>query len=252
MDDRSDKLFSARLSDMVSSCERSSICVFSNFLDERQCAEAEQWCRHNAGECKYMLWGGYPDARRKILAVYPYYCEDYIREDFPFVCLTFTYRKEDSLTHRDFLGTFMGMMLKREVIGDIVVTEGKTQVFVTEVAAKLIMCTLSKIGRVGVKVSDELPFELDAVQEYKKISGTVASLRLDCIVSLAAHVSRENAARLIRADKVDVNHFTVSSVSHEVNEGDVISVRGSGRYVVSGLNGVSLKGRIHIDLLKYI
>ncbi len=252
MNDSSDKLFSARLSDMVSTCERNGTAAFSNFLDERQCAVAEQWCRNNAGECRYMLWGGFPEARRKILAVYPYYLEEYIKEDFPLVCLTFTFRKEDKLTHRDFLGTFMGMMLKREVIGDIVVTEGKAQAFVTEVAAKLIMCTLAKIGRFGVKVSDDVPFELDTVQEYQKISGTVASMRLDCIVSLAAHISREKAADLIKAEKVDVNHFTIPSQSHEVHEGDVISIRGSGRYVVSAVNGVTSKGRIHTDLLKYI
>lgn len=252
MNDRSDKLFSARLSDMVSTAERNGTYAFSMFLDERQCAEAEMWCRRNIGELKYMLWGGFPDARRKMLAVYPYYCEEYVKEDYPFVCITFTYRREDRLTHRDFLGTFMGMQLKREVIGDIVVAEGETQVFATEVAARLITSTVSKIGRTGVKVCDDKPFELEAEQEYKKISGTVASLRLDCIVSLAAHISRENAAKLIRSDKVDVNHFTASSLSQELHEGDTVSVRGSGRYILSGVNGVSSKGRIHIDLLKYI
>ena len=252
MNEPSDKLFSARLSDMISTSERNSVPVYSNFLDERQCAEAEQWCRYNAGSHHYTLWGGFPEARRKMLVFYPDFYDDVIFEDFPFVCLTFTYRREDKLTHRDFLGTFMGMMLKREVIGDIVTAEGKTQVFVTEVAAKLIMCTLSKVGRVGVKVSDDVPFDLEVRQDYQKISGTVASLRLDCIVSLAVHVSRENAAKLIRAEKVDVNHFTASSLSQELREGDIISVRGSGRYVVSALNGVSAKGRIHIDLLKYI
>lgn len=200
----------------------------------------------------YRLWGGFPDARRRMLAVYPDYYDDSILEEYPFTCLTFTYRKEDRLTHRDFLGTFMGMQLKREVIGDIVAGEGKAQAFFTEVAAKLVMSSVSKIGRVGVKVSSDRPFELEVKQEYKKIIGTVASLRLDCLVSLAAHVSRDNAAGLIRSEKVDVNHFTVSSVSHELNEGDVISVRGSGRYILSAVRGVSGKGRIHVEVLKYI
>ncbi len=187
-----------------------------------------------------------------MLAVYHDYCDDYVEEDYPFVCLTFTYRKEDKLTHRDFLGTFMGMQLKREVIGDIVVAEGEAQAFVTEVAAKLILSSVSKIGRVGVKVSDDRPFELEVRQEYKKIIGTVASLRLDCIVSLAAHISRDSAAGLIRSDRVDVNHFTASSISQELHEGDIISVRGSGRYVLSAVNGLSGKGRIHVEVLKYI
>ena len=252
MNDRSDKLFAARLSDLTEQSRKNGCCAFSAFLDERQCAEAEAWCRRNTGELMYRLWGGHPEARRRMLAVYPDYCESCVEEEYPFRCLTFTYRKEDRLSHRDFLGTFMGLRLKREVIGDIVVSEGEAQVFVTEVAAKLILSSLSKIGRVGVKISGDRPFELEVRQEYKKIIGTVASLRLDCIVSLAAHISRDNASGLIRSEKVDVNHFTASSVSQELREGDIISVRGSGRYVLSAVNGLSGKGRIHVELLKYI
>lgn len=247
-----DKLFEARLGDMISRCERSSAPVFSFFLDERQCAEAELWCSHNAGDLRYMLWGGYEDAQRKMLAVYPDFCEDYVQEDFPMHCLTFTFRKEDRLTHRDFLGSFMALRLKREVIGDIIIAEGRAQTFVTEIASRLITTVTSKIGRVGVKISDDIPFELEKTQEFQDISGTVASLRLDCVVSLAARVSRENAARLIRSEKVDVNHFTASSVSAELRQGDILSVRGCGRFVLSSIDGTTKKGRIHINLRKYI
>ena len=252
MNDQSDKLFAARLGDMVSLCERDGTAQFSSFLDERQCAAAEMWCRKNTGGLRYMLWGGYENARRKILAVYPDYCEEYIKDDFPMKCLTFSYRKEDKLTHRDFLGSFMAQQLKREAIGDIAAEEGTAQTFVTEVAAKLIMSAVSKIGRVGVKISDDKPFELENAQKFQDISGTVASLRLDCVVGAAANVSREKAAALIRSDKVDINHFPVSSVSHEAREGDILSVRGCGRFILSGINGSTRKGRIHINLRKYI
>lgn len=247
-----DKLFAARLNDMVRQCERDGSCVFSLFLDERQCIEAEQWCLHNTGGLMYTLWGGYPDARRKMLAVYPDYCGDYVMQEFPMKCLTFRFRKEDKLTHRDFLGTFMGLRLKRETVGDIVSDEGIAQVFVSDVASRHIVSSLSKIGKTGVKITDGEAFSMESVQEFRDISGTVASLRLDCVVGLAANVSRENAARLIRSEKTDVNHFTVTSVSHEVHEGDVLSVRGSGRFILSQINGTTKKGRIHILLKKYL
>lgn len=252
MNDSSDKLFIAKLGDMVSRCEKNCCPVFSRFLDERQCVQAQQWCSANAGGMSFMLWGGFPDARRKMLAVYPDYCEDYVLEEFPMKCLTFNYRKEDSLTHRDFLGSLMGQKLVREVVGDIVIDEGIAQVFVTETAARDITSSVEKIGRVGVKISDNRPFELEVKQEFRDMSGTVASLRLDCIVSLAAKLSREKAAVLIRSERVEVNHFPVSSVSHELSEGDIISVRGCGRFVLKGINGSTKKGRIHIILLKYI
>lgn len=252
MNGQPDKLFFAKLADMVSRSERNGTYSFSNFLDEKQCAEAEQWCRHNTGGLVYKLWGGHEQADRKMLAVCPDYCEAYVIDEFPLKCITFKYRKEDRLTHRDFLGTLMGMNFKREIIGDIIVGEGMTQAFVTETAARLIMTTVSKIGRTGVSCSDDIPFELEVKRDFADISGTVASLRLDCVTALAANVSREKAAALIRGEKTDVNHFTVTSVSHELKEGDILSVRGCGRFLVSGINGVTKKNRIHIILKKYI
>ena len=219
MNAQPDRLFIARLEDMLGQCGRYSAPVFSSFLDERQCAETEIWLRANAGDCGYLLWGGYPDARRKMLAVFPEYLRGGITELFPMKCLTFAYRKEDTLTHRDILGSLMA---------------------------------IAKIGRVGVKTDDSRPFELENAQKFQDISGTVASLRLDCIVSLAAKLSREKAAALIRTDKVDVNHLTADSLSYELKEGDILSVRGCGRFILSGINGETKKGRIHIILKKYI
>ncbi len=252
MNEPSDKLFTARLGDMVALCERDGAVVFSSFFDERQCAEAEAWCARNTGALRYRLWGGYEEARRRMLAVYPDYCESYILEEFPFVCLTFEYRDEDRLSHRDFLGSFMGLQLKREVIGDIVVTDGVAQAFLTEVAARHVSGSLSKIGRVGVKITDDKPFILENAQKFHEISGTVASLRLDCVVGLAAKLSREKAASLIRTDRVEVNHLPVSSISHELRGGDILSIRGYGRFVLSEINGHTKKDRIHINLKKYI
>ncbi|MBR4627033.1 MAG: RNA-binding protein [Ruminococcus sp.] len=247
-----DRLFEARLSDMTERCERCGAPVYSPFLDEHQCAAAEQWLGRNAGDSGYILYGGYEDARRRMLTVFPEYCRDYAAECFPMKCLTMTYRKEDKLTHRDVLGSFMAQQVKREVIGDIIVGEGMAQTFVTVVAAKALASSVTKIGRVGVRISDDKEFCLDTVQEFKDISGTVASLRLDCIVSLAANISREKAAALIRSDRVEVNHFPTASVSHELKEGDILSVRGFGRFILNGIDGLTRKGRIHIDIRKYI
>ncbi len=251
MNDSADRLLEARIGDMFSRCSRNFVPVYSGFLDEHQCALAEKICRNQCGELKYMMWGGYADAQRKMLCVYNDYYDNYIMEEIPLKCLTFFYRKEDALSHRDFLGSLMAMRLKREVIGDIITAEGEAQVFVTEVAARLICSTVSKIGKVGVRIADDVSFHLENNQEFMKICGTAASMRLDCIVGIAAGLSREKSASLIRADKVSVNHLTAASVSQEVHEGDVISVRGYGRYVLGESGGLTGKGRIHINLLKY-
>ena len=252
MNNSTDKLFYAKLEDMKNRCDKNNMIVFSKFLDERQCVLAEQWCSRSTGNLMSMLWGGFPQARRRILAVYPDYCDSFVKDEFPLKCLTFTYRQQDKLTHRDFLGTFMGMNLKRDLIGDIVTDEGIAQVFVNDVAAGLISSQVRKIGRTGVKVSESRPFSLELRQEYKDISGTAASMRIDCIVSIAAGISREKSAALIRAEKIDVNHFTVTSLSHELHKGDIISIRGCGRFVLADTGGLTAKNRIHVLIRKFI
>ena len=239
----SDKFFYARLGDMVNQAEKNGV-SFSDFLDERQCAEAEKWCLNNVSGLMYSFWGGYPDSMRKMLAVYPDYYQDYIMQDFPIQCLTFTYRKEDRLTHRDFLGTFMGLKLKRSVTGDIIVGDCMNQEFVTNVASKLISTTVSKIGHTGVKCITDRPFEMKVRQEFRTLSGTVASLRLDCLVSFATGLSREKSAMLIRSDRVEINHLQAKSVSTEVSNSDVLSVRGYGKFILSESGNLTRKNRL--------
>ena len=166
--------------------------------------------------------------------------------------MTFNYRKADSLTHRDFLGTLMGMRLRREAVGDIVVSEGKTQIFMTATVAGLVISTVGKIGRVGVKVTGDEPFSLEVKQEFRTINGTVSSLRLDSIVSLATGLSREKSSALVKSERVDVNHITQKSVSHILSAGDTVSVRGYGRFLLSDTDGVTKKGRIRVTVNKFI
>ncbi|MBR6670388.1 MAG: RNA-binding protein [Ruminococcus sp.] len=245
-----DKLLIAKTEDLFSVCNRNFVPASSYFLDERQCFIAESVCRKQSG-LYYGFWGGYENAKRKILCVYNEYFNDTWKEEIGLKCLTFRYRKEDKLTHRDFLGSLMAMRLKRETIGDIIIAEGMAQVFADEIAAKHIMAELCKIGRIGVSIYDDLPFELEPVQEYTEISGTVSSLRLDSVLSLSIRQSREKSAMLIKSSGVSLNFIQVYSVSKELKCGDVFSVRGYGKFILSDVTGISKKGRIHITVQKY-
>lgn len=112
---------------------------------------------------------------------------------------------------------------------------------------------IEKIGRVGVKCayadSDEKIVRND---KFSEISGTVASLRLDCVVGTATRLSREKSCALIRSGSVSVNHGVTESVSDTLKEGDVLSVRGFGRYILSSVGDRTKKDRIHIVIKKYI
>ena len=255
----SDKsIIPARTEDLIRQSAKICSPAYSMFLDEKQCAEAEKILLTRP-DIKYALWGGYDDAQRKILCIYSLSGCDYLdelyseglTEEIPMKCLTFIYRKSDVLTHRDFLGSLMALRLKRETVGDIVVSEGKTQIFVTNTASKLICSTVGKIGRTGVKIYDDMPFDIVKKQEFQDICGTVASMRADSVLSLALRISREKSAQLIRNTGVQINFTPVFSVSYEMKCKDVFSVKGYGKFIIDEISGISKKGRLHIAVKKY-
>ena len=255
----SDKsIIPARTEDLIRQSAKICSPAYSMFLDEKQCAETEKILL-NRLDIKYALWGGYDDAQRKILCIYSLSGCDYLdelyseglTEEIPMKCLTFVYRKSDVLTHRDFLGSLMALRLKRETVGDIVVAEGKTQIFVTDTASKLICSTVGKIGRTGVKIYDDMPFDIVKKQEFQDIFGTVASMRADSVISLALRISREKSAQLIRNTGIQINFTPVFSVSYEMKCKDVFSVKGYGKFIIDEISGISKKGRLHIAIKKY-
>jgi RNA-binding protein YlmH len=155
------------------------------------------------------------------------------------------------LSHRDFLGALLSLNIKRETIGDILVGDSNAVVFVTNTVAPLILSEITKIGRVGVKVSDSVLDVLPIREEFEDIFGTVSSLRLDSVVSVMTGLSREKASEIILAKRVSLNHFECTSVSKTLKQADVISIRGYGRFILNEASGLTKKGRIKVNIKKY-
>lgn len=244
-----DRLLVSHIMDMIEICEKSYTPRFTAFLDERQAILAESVVREQHCE-DYELYGGYEGAARKILGVFPPYSE-ISGEDFPISALTFRYREADRLSHRDFLGAFMSCSINRNTVGDIIVENGRTTVFVHNTVKPVLMSEICKIGSAGVKVSEEKAPEFNSEQSFTEKSGTVSSLRFDSIVSLAAGVSREKSASLIKGGYAAVMYETVQSVSYQLSVGDIFSVRGYGKFILFSVNGKTKKDRIHITVKKY-
>ncbi|MBQ5333276.1 MAG: RNA-binding protein [Oscillospiraceae bacterium] len=244
------KLLISRIGDMLDICEKSFSPKFSAFLSEGEALYAERFLAF-MGHSHYRLYGGYEGAARCILCVYPEYCEPDI-EDFPLKIVRFDGRDAGSLTHRDYLGSLMALGINRNQTGDIICDEGGAYAVLCPAAADMAVSGISKIGRVGVKPCFYEGGSISREDRFSEISASVASLRLDCVVAAAARVSRERAAALIHSGLVSVNHGVTESVSENVAEGSVLSVRGAGRFIVSQVGGHTKKDRIHITIKKYI
>jgi len=197
---------------------------------------------------------GNSDAVRRCFGIVPsFYVTDEGSFDmlFPVKAITFTYRKCDEITHREVLGTLMGLGIERDTVGDIFITEGKTAVFVTEKPAELIMDSVLKIGKVGVSCSYGVDFELPK-QQYEELSFSVASLRLDNLVKNMASCSRTVACdRYLKPQLVQVGGEVCDNPSRIIKQGEVITIRGKGKFLLSEIGDVGRKSNTHIIVKKY-
>lgn len=245
-----DKLLIKRISDFIKACENKFMVKFSFFLDERQ-AKIVTTYLNSIKYDTYKLFGGCDNSKRQIIMIYPdYYDVDEVK--FPITAIEFSYRNQDKLTHRDFLGCLMSLQIKRSLVGDIVVSQGKAIVFVYETIADLIIESIDKIGSVGVSARKVYNLNLKIEDNFESLNGSVASLRLDCITSLVTGLSREKAALIIKSSGIDINYFNIKDISYILKVGDIFSLRGYGKYILYSENGISKKGRKHITIKKYI
>ena len=145
----------------------------------------------------------------------------------------------------------MARQIKRNMLGDIIVGKGLTTVFVYNTVKDMLVSEINKIGSVGVRITETDNVDIQVEQSFIEKNGTVSSMRLDSIVSVASGLSRDKSASLIKGGNVTVMYYVVEAPAHQLREGDIFSVRGSGKYVLSSVNGKTKKDRIHITIKKY-
>jgi RNA-binding protein YlmH len=245
-----DSILEAKLQDAVELCYSNNCAYFVGFLDEREAALTKEIMKRCGFE-NYMLWGGYEASERVVFGVFP----DYMTPDttaFPITPLTALFRKSDILSHRDFLGALMGAGIERDTLGDILVEEGRCVLFIRPEIAQYILLQITKIGRVGVKLTQGMQEPLPQGQIFAPLSAVVASSRLDCMVAALTCISREKASALITAGSVMLNHKEETSVSANVHDGDKLSIRGKGRFILDRIGPDTKKGRLSIAGRKYI
>ncbi len=196
------------------------------------------------------LMGGYPLAERKLAAFYP---DESFSDFHPIVCLCMeplNQKFSEELTHRDYLGSLMNLGIDRSVLGDIVIGENKAYLFCLDKIADYIQKELVRIRHTPIMVSVK-PFEEDIDLKREEISGFVASLRLDAVLSLVTGLSRSKAISYIEEAKVFVNGRLITTNSYNLKEKDVVSVRGVGKFQYQSISGMSKKGRYYIVVDKY-
>lgn len=250
-----EQLTIAKVADKIKKYEKTGEVCASNFLDPSEIVDAEVLVR------KYLscFYGGYQDSERKIVVIGSSDEED-ARKFIDILTIETNIlakkyvvdeRKTNNFTHRDILGSILGLGINRDVVGDILIKGNRADVFVTKDISKYIIQNLEKIGREKVKVYKNTFDNLLEIEDLsKEVKTTVASLRLDAIVSAATGLSREVTAKMIQNEKVKLNHKVICNTSKQIKIGDKISVRGYGRIELIEVLGETRKDRIRVVLKK--
>lgn len=237
----------ARINDTLSIAQKTSKPKFFGFLSREEAALTEKTLSNQ--NARFILFGGYENAERVMLCCMPDWCDSV---DFPIAAVTFSYRKTDTLRHRDFLGALMSLGIIRESVGDILVEEGRAVVFLREDIAEYVFYHLDKIGRVGVTPVMGFTAPLPEMNLLVTTSVTISSLRLDCVVAALCGFSRNKADEIINIGYVAVNSVTCEKSTKQITSGDVLSVRGKGKFIISDTNSKTKKDRIVLEFKKYL
>ena len=246
-----DKILLARLWDKISAGIRKNIPVSTCFLAPRE----QELTRYLFGNLPGLYaFGGYEDATRKLLVYLPeYLTEDSLFEEADICCLRATFYEADALSHRDFLGALMGAGIGRETVGDICVATGSCDFFVATQIAPYLLQNLESAGRTKLKLK-EVPLKEAYIPqpEVHEIRDTLASLRLDSVISAGFRISRGTASEYIYAGKAVLNGLPCEKPDKAVEEGAVLSVRTLGKIRLKTVGGQTKKGRISVIIERYL
>lgn len=198
------------------------------------------------------LDGGYDGAERKI-AVFG--SSDLCGYDMPspIVCIAICpvlQKFAGTLSHRDFLGSVMGLGIRREMLGDILVHDNCGYLFCLDSISSYITDQLTQVRHATVHCKISPPPAI-CLSPPPRQTVNVASERLDAIIAAVYHLSRSDAQRYFGQEKVFVNSRLTGSPAGTPRAGDIVSVRGLGRFVYDGIDQATRKGRLRIFVRKY-
>lgn len=228
--------------------------TYTNFLDLHQRSLVEKhWSElgKGSGEIRCVFYGGYDEAERTVAAFLPDYADE---SDCELSVIRIKHSAGGrKLTHRDYLGSLTGLGLKREMIGDILTVENGADVIILDEIKDFLLMNYSKAGRTSLELEAVSLEELHVPEQRTvTVKDTVASLRLDNVISSAFSLSRSKAAEAIRSGLVFVNSIQLEKPDMQVEEGAKLVLRGKGKAYIREVGGKTRKDRIFIAIERFV
>lgn len=253
-----DKLLLAKVLDKLEFCKTRNKIENTDFLNLAEQDLVNKFLKRIKIK-NYYFFGGAGEAERKILILYPdKLTEEMARKNHPkiisIIKITLPIELEESFDHRRYLGAIMKLGIEREKIGDISVKRRGAEIVVKNEIQNFLVQNLGDLTRFS-----SANIEIDSIDNLQQIEANkielteiIASLRLDNIVSSLARTSRNKAVEYIEQERVLLNFKTETKSSKQIKVGDIITIRGKGRFEFKEISGNTRKGRFVIKVDKYV
>ena len=251
MNDGPDEIFKGRIDELARTAAASGRFVFTDFLDMAQ--RSYILAGRRSLPALPVFYGGYPGAER-VIAGFGVPEEAGYEAFFPIAIVHISPLNErfsDKLSHRDFLGAVLNLGIDRRLTGDILTDGTEGWIFVREHIAAFIEESLTQIKHTRVKAvkTDHIPDGI--IREPLAENIIVPSLRLDVLISRVFNLPRKETEKLLASEKVFINGIVRTKSSYILKEGDLVSVRGCGRFRYAEDAGNTKKGNIKAVIEKY-
>ena len=250
-----DRMLLARVLDRAEQAQNRNIPAATDFLSPQQQMVTMDLLRlAGIPETGWARLGGWDGAERNLFLFLPDWLDSTDADSqSPIRCLRAAFRAEEKLTHRDFLGSLMGMGIVREKVGDILVAPGSADILVLDTVADFLLQSWTSAGRAKLSVTEIAPAHIHIPQvQCQEVRDTVSSLRLDAVASTGFKMARGKAADLITGGRVQVNWRDCTKPDRLLAAGDTVSARGFGKFELTEVGGVTKKGRTSIVLKRYV
>ena len=249
--DLKNKMF--KVIDKANSCLKHYDVKCTDFLNPYEIKNAIA-ILNSFNDIKYSVDGGYDNAERKVIFIYPYYMEyEDIECPLEIVQVEGNFKFKE-ISHKDYLGAILNLGIVREKIGDIAVRTKGAEIVIKKEVEKFLEQALRSLTRFqNAEVEIASIEELQQIEAKKlEITDIVASLRLDNIVSDLVKTSRSKAKQIIEQERVFVNGQNETKMAKQVKIGNIITIRGKGRFIVKEQTGTTRSGRAVLKIEKYV
>ena len=247
-----EEFFLKRIRELANLSYQRDIVTFSDFLNLNE-QNMVNSLKQQFPQVIMENFGGYENAERQMVAFHPDALA--FTWEYPIDCLKIepkAIKFSENLSHRDYMGALLNLGVDRSVIGDIIVQEKAAWFFCQSKMTEFFLENLCRVRHTNILITKVNDPEEFPHPNLESINGTCASVRLDSLIALAFKASRSSMVSYIESGQVFVNGKLITSNGYEPKEGDIVSVRGKGRFIFDGVSHQTKKGRCGVRILLYV